>query len=323
MTDALSRRQLLLSSAVAAGATLGNRLAVGEETEPATAAEPPPKLSTNGIRYCFNTSTIRGQKLPIDQQIAIAAEAGYDGIEPWLRDLEAYRDAGGSLADLRKQLADSGMKVESAIAFAKWIIDDPAQRKAGLEQAKRDMDLLAEIGGLRIAAPPSGANRGPKLDLLAVADRYRALLEVGEQTGVIPQLEVWGFSTNLSRLGESTCVAIESGHPDACLLPDVYHIYKGGSDFTGLSLLSGSAVHVLHMNDYPADPPRKTIGDGDRVFPGDGVAPLREILRMLLVNGFGGVLSLELFNPLYWKRDALEVAKEGLAKMKAVVAEVG
>ncbi|HDR52811.1 MAG TPA: sugar phosphate isomerase/epimerase, partial [Mariniphaga anaerophila] len=33
------------------------------------------------------------------------------------------------------------------------------------------------------------------------------------------------------------------------------------------------------------------------------------------------VLSLEFFNPEYWKRDALEVAKTGLMKMKEVVAE--
>lgn len=61
---------------------------------------------------------------------------------------------------------------------------------------------------------------------------------------------------------------IESGHPRACLLPDVYHIYKGGSDFTGLKLLSAEALQVIHMNDYPADPPRDTISDRDRIFLG-------------------------------------------------------
>ena len=69
-------------------------------------------------------------------------------------------------------------------------------------------------------------------------------------------------------------VAIESGHPKACVLPDVYHLYKGGSDFAGLKLLNAAAVHVFHMNDYPANPPRSAINDSDRVYPGDGVAPL-------------------------------------------------
>ena len=33
---------------------------------------------------------------------------------------------------------------------------------------------------------------------------------------------------------------------------------------------------------------------------------------------YGGFLSLELFNRDYWKQDPLEVAKTGLAKLKAI-----
>ena len=54
-------------------------------------------------------------------------------------------------------------------------------------------------------------------------------------------------------------VAIEANHPKACVLADVYHLYKGGSDFAGLSLLSATSMHVCHMNDYPAKPPRDVI----------------------------------------------------------------
>ena len=118
-------------------------------------------------------------------------------------------------------------------------------------------------------------------------------------------------------------VAIESGHPQACILPDVYHIFKGGSDFEGLNLLSGPAIQVLHMNDYPGQPSRAEMKDADRVYPGDGVAPLQAILRGLRAKGEPVVLSLELFNPGYWKQDATVVATTGLAKMQAAVAQLG
>jgi sugar phosphate isomerase/epimerase len=114
-------------------------------------------------------------------------------------------------------------------------------------------------------------------------------------------------------------VASECGHPLACMLPDVYHIYKGGSPLTGLRLIHGPAMHVFHINDYPADPPRERIADADRVYPGDGVAPLTEILRTLDAVGFQGFLSLELFNRDYWREDALSVARTGLQKMKQAV----
>ncbi|GAA4429197.1 sugar phosphate isomerase/epimerase [Bremerella cremea] len=299
-------------SGAAAFATLSTGL-VGQTT--ASAAD----QSTPKLRYCFNTSTIRGQNLPIEQEVEIAAKAGYTGIEPWISKIQDYKDSGKSLHDLGKRIADLGLKVESAIGFAQWIVDDPEKRKTGLETAKRDMDLVASIGGTRIAAPPAGATNGPKLDLLEVAQRYNALLQVGDAAGVVPELELWGFSTNLNRLGEVAMVVTEANHPSACMMPDVYHIYKGGSSFSGLEAISGRVIPVFHMNDYPAEPPRDKINDSARVFPGDGVAPLKSMIQTLVGNGFQGVFSLELFNPEYWKRDALEVAKEGLDKMKASV----
>ena len=277
-------------------------------------------MSSAKFTYCFNTSTIRGHDLGLVKEIEIAAKAGYSAIEPWIRSIRAYMEEGGSLKDLNQRIQDLGLTVESAISFAEWIVDDPIVRAAGLEEAKSDMDLLAQIGGKRIAAPPKGAVEEAGLDLLAAAERYRALLELGDKMGVVPMVEVWGFSKNLYRLGQAVFVAIESGHPKACVLPDIYHIYKGGSDFTGLKMLSESSVHLFHINDYPADPPWDTIADKDRVYPGDGVAPLGKIFRTLAGINPNMVFSLELFNPTYWEQDSLEVAKTGLRKMKEQVA---
>jgi sugar phosphate isomerase/epimerase len=310
----ISRRSLL----GATGAALGGALA-GNIPGRAPAAEPAADREW-ALRYCLNTSTIREQKVGIVREVEIAAKAGYDAIEPWMSTLHAYVEAGGTLDDLRKRITDLGLTVESAIGFAPWIVDDDKARREGLEQARRDMDLLARIGARRIAAPPSGLKReDPSPPLAAIAGRYRALLEIGAEIGVIPQVEVWGFSKTLGRLAETVYVAIESGHPRACVLPDVYHIYKGGSSFDSLKLLSGVGVQVFHLNDYPADPPRETINDASRVYPGDGVAPLKAMLRDLRLAGFHGVLSLELFNRDYWKQDPLMVARTGLEKMRAAV----
>jgi sugar phosphate isomerase/epimerase len=315
MTPAFPRRNFLAAATGAALAGIAAPIAVRSEEQQQTAQDLP------SVRYCLNFSTVREHKLTLVEKIDLAAEAGYDAIEPWLGDLHQYVESGGSADDLRKRIADHGLTVESAIGFAKWIVDDDAERAKGLEDAKRDMDLIQRIGGTRIAAPPAGATGEPRLDLLRAAERYRALLEAGKQIGVIAQLEVWGFSKNLSRLGETAFVAIESGHPWACILPDVYHIYKGGSDFEGLALLSAGGIHVFHMNDYPSEPARPAITDAHRVYPGDGVAPLSRILQLLFDNGFCGVLSLELFNKDYYRQDPKLVAKTGLEKMQAAVAK--
>lgn len=268
-------------------------------------------------------STIRGQNLSLLDQVNVAAKAGYDGVEPWVGDIEKYSKSGGSLPDLNKRIADAGMKVVSAIGFANWIVDDDAARAAGLENAKKEMELVRSIGGTRIAAPPVGAHQAghvsPPLDV--IAKRYRDLLVVGQELGVTPQLELWGFSPSLSKLSELAYVATGTAHPDACVLPDFYHIYKGGNDFESLKMIEASRMHCFHINDYPGTPGIDAIADKDRVFPGDGVCELPIIIRDLMDRGFTGTFSLELFNPEYWKRDANEVAAEGLEKSKRVVAK--
>jgi sugar phosphate isomerase/epimerase len=267
----------------------------------------------------LNTSTLQGQKLDLVQIVDIAAQAGYQAIEPWVRELDAYVKSGGNLKVLGQRIRDRGLSVPSAIAFFEWIVDDDERRKKGLEEARRSMELVQQIGGQRIAAPPAGATNQPDLNLFRAAERYRALLDVGEKIGVIPELEFWGPSRALSRLGEAALVAMESGHPEACILADIYHLYKGGSSLEGLRLLRGSALPVLHCNDYPAQPPRAAISDAQRVYPGDGIAPLKTIFRTLREIGFRGMLSLELFNRDYWKQDAATVARTGLQKMRAAV----
>jgi sugar phosphate isomerase/epimerase len=305
-----SRREWLAGASVAAGAGLAAAL-----PSASPAAEPAGK---EPFVFCFNTATIMGQKLPLPEQVDVAAKAGYQAFEPWVRDIDQFVKDGGSLKDVARRIADHGLVVPSAIGFAEWLVEDEARRKKGLEQAKHDMDLVRQLGGKRLAAPPVGCTDQAGLDLMKAAERYRALLEVGDQVGVVPQVEVWGFSKSLSRLGETALVVIESRHPKACLLADVYHLHKGGSGFEGLKLLGAAALQVFHMNDYPATPGRAEITDAHRVYPGDGVAPLKTMLRDLRELGFRGVLSLELFNREYWKQDPLAVARTGLEKMKAV-----
>ena len=309
----LTRRHFVTRSAAAAcGVGL---LQATQVTQAASVVQ----SQRHAFKYCLNTGTVRGHKLGLIAELELAAKAGYDAVEPWVESIRQYKEQGGSLPELKQRIEDTGLTVESAIGFSSWIAEDQAKRTQGLEQARRDMDLVAQIGGKRLAAPPAGATGEPILDLQKAADRYRALLELGDSAGGVPALEVWGFSKNLHRLGQSVYVAIESGHPKACLLADVYHLYRGGSDFSGLRLLSAEAMPIFHMNDYPGGVSRDQVKDRDRVFPGDGVAPFDQIVGDLHAVNPNMVLSLELFNPEYWKRPALDVAREGLAKMKQAV----
>src|SRR5688572_13769715 len=216
------RHALIQTGFVAGAAALTHKLsAFAQPSTPSTGSK-----ATVPFRFSLNTATIRGQKVGIVKEVEIASQAGYSGIEPWMDTIQQYVSGGGTLKDLRQRIADAGLTVEGAIGFPEWIVDDDARRAKGLERARRELDIVAQLGGKRFAAPPAGATDLPKLDILKAAERYRALLEVGDEIGVVPQMELWGFSKNLNRLGECVCVAVETGHPKACILADVYHLHK-------------------------------------------------------------------------------------------------
>jgi sugar phosphate isomerase/epimerase len=272
--------------------------------------------------YCLNTSTISGNKPGIVKYLEIASKAGYDGIELWVSDVKTYLSQGNTLSSLRSIIDASGLTVENAIGFAPWLTADDEKRKAGFGQMKEEMELMAALGCKRIAAPAAGLKPENAFDLVKAGERYKQLIELGRQTGVMPQLEFWGASGVLSHIGQCMMIAAIANDPDVRILADVYHMFRGQSGYNSLKMLNGNVIEIFHINDFVASIPREQQTDKDRVYPGDGAAPMKQILTDLNNMGGNKVLSLELFNPGYWRQDELLVAKTGLEKMKELVNEI-
>lgn len=302
----MKRRNLLKAVSLTAGAGLLSPLTVA-------AAKPVSKF-----KFSLNTSTISGQKLGIEKYIDIAARAGYDCIEVWIGDIREYLSKGGTLASLKKLLDDAKVPAIDAIGFAPWMVDDEETRKKGFQQMREEMEMLAAIGCPRIAAPSAGIAAPTQIDLFKVGERYHELIALGKETGVTPLLEFWGAS-QFFHLGQALMASVAAHDRDVKILADVYHLYRGNSGFECLKMVDGSLIDVFHMNDYSDTIPREQLQDKDRIYPGDGVAPLKQILTDL--NNMSGpkILSLELFNRDYWKQDPLLVAKTGLEKMRKLV----
>lgn len=258
---------------------------------------------------CLNMATIRGHNLGFVKELQTASKAGFRAVEIWMDTFQKYLQGGGTTAGARQILKDTGIEVVNSIGFAEWIVDDQGRREKGVAQLAQEMELLAAIGCRRVAAPPMGAVQEGGLSLQKAAERYHAILELGRKTGVVPHLELWGFSKNLGRLAEVTYVAMEAGHPDARLLLDVYHLFKGGSAPEGLSLLSPGAVEIFHVNDYTGTIKPADITDADRIYPGMGIAPIKQQLALLQHPSRPLILSVELFNKTYYSQDAFSVAQ--------------
>jgi len=275
--------------------------------------------ATRPFRFCLNTSTIAGQGLSVVDQIMLAGWCGYDGVEIWMRSIHEHLDAGGSIDEIATAAERGEVTIENVIGFVPWAVDDSDKRAAGLTEADADLEILRAIGIGRMAAPPFGAvDQWIPAD--SVAARFDDLVERCEPYGVVPLLELWGFSATLGNLGHLLEVAGAATVQPVELLLDAYHLHRGGSAIEWLDDLDGDRLPIFHLNDFPTDRPREELTDADRVLPGHGDAPLGDIIRSLAAKPNPPVLSIELFNRELWQEPAEDAATAALDSMRSAVA---
>ena len=131
-----------------------------------------------------------------------------------------------------------------------------------------------------------------------------------------PAIEFLGFVEDFTTIEDALEIMEQCGHPDATIILDPFHCFRGGGAIESISKLHADQIAMSHFNDAPADPPRDQQRDPDRVMPGDGIVDLKLYCDKLREVGYDRWLSLELFRPDLWEQDPLEVAKLGLAKMR-------
>ena len=269
------------------------------------------------FQLALNTSTIR--PAPLLTKIKIAGETGYDAIELWFDDLDAFVRDGGTLSDVRAALDDQGLSVPTAIHFPGAFDADDEGFVRLLEEARRKFSAAAQVGAARVITGPPA--RKP-VDVERTAARYRKLLEIGREEGALPAFEFLGFVEGVHTIRGALEIVERANDPDGTIVLDPFHIFRGGSPVDDIELVPVERIAVYHFNDATDEKPREEQHDRDRVLPGDGVLPLAFQLRYLVRGGYKGAVSLELFNEALWKEDPKEVAKVGLEKMLALVETV-
>ena len=266
----------------------------------------------SAFQYCLNASTIR--PTPILDKIRIAGETGYSAIELWHDDIEAYVASGGKLSDLRKALDDQRLELPTTIYLAGWCDTTGVEHAQALDPIRRRLADAAELGAIYSIASPAGG----KVDVELAARNYAELLTLGLSIGVKPAFEYLGFVDQINTIESALEIITLSKHPEATVIVDPFHNFRGGGSFNSLSLLRGDQIAISHFNDTPASPPRIEQHDHSRVMPGEGHLDLKQWVNLLRKQGYTRWLSLELFREDLWARDPKEVAKIGLDSMKAI-----
>ena len=105
------------------------------------------------------------------------------------------------------------------------------------------------------------------------------------------------------------------------MLLDTWHFCAGGSQPEELSALRGDRLFMVHVSDCPARAPF-TAQRAESYWPGEGDAPLEELLRSVRETGYDGPCSVEVMDPNVLALPAGDAIRRAAETMKPLLARV-
>jgi sugar phosphate isomerase/epimerase len=245
------------------------------------------------------------------------ATAGIRAVEPQLIKVREFAQKESPAAP-KRLLDDLGLK---AVSSSNQLgLPEPGDTRArSLEDLKWKVELAQAIGCDRLVAPSTGTGQYTDDDYKRGVDNLREAAEIAKPFGVSLMLEFTRTSRFAGSLPTALKLVREANHPNVRVMMDTYHFWGGISKFEDLELLRDGELHHLHFEDVPADPPREIQGQPHRVFPGEGIAPLRRIVELLKRKQYSGAASLEMFNPAIQGMDPYQVAMRARATIEPLI----
>jgi sugar phosphate isomerase/epimerase len=254
------------------------------------------------------------------EDVAAYAAAGADGIGLW--EFKLGPEDAADLALVR----GSGLSVTHCVPAVPSILPlplmegpaDPEERVEAICAGVRRLAAFEPDCVLFLTGPAGGDDgRG------AVLEGCRRIGEEGERAGVRTALEpvqrefadYWTIPTTLDAAAE---LLDEAGAGTVGLMFDTWHLWNA-SDLAASIERHAGRIAGVHVADW-REPTRST---NDRVFPGEGVAPLSEILLALERVGYAGAYDVEIFSDAelegsLWALEPREAARRALESLRAV-----
>ena len=242
---------------------------------------------------------------------------GIPGISVWR---DRLQEMGVSAA--AKSLAAAGLSVTGLCRGGMFPANDPAGRKAAIEDNLRAIDEAKEINAACLILVVGGLPVGSK-DIVGAREQVRDGI-----AGILPHARAAGVSLAIeplhpmqaadracvNTLGQALdlCDDLDPGHSGGLgVAVDVYHVWWDPELATQIARAGKKRLLAHHICDWLVP---TTDTAFDRGMMGDGVIDLPRIRAMVEAAGYTGFSEVEIFSERnWWQRDpdeVLEVIKQ-------------
>ncbi|MGL4553925.1 MAG: sugar phosphate isomerase/epimerase family protein [Gemmataceae bacterium] len=256
---------------------------------------------------------------PFADDVAAAAEGGFDAVEVWMTKLETHLES-HTPADTRKLLEDRRVTLAAAAYQGGLLLSQGEARAAHFDHFKRRLDLCQAFAIPTLLVVADFAERVDPAGLERAVVSLKQAAQWAQAFGVTLGLEFRGRSTFCSALPTALTLVRAAGEPNVGVCLDVFHYYTGPSKFEDLGLLTAGTLAHVQVSDL-AGVARELATDADRIFPGEGDFHLGPLIDHLRRVGYAGYVSLELMNPELWKVKPASLAELGRGALRRLLGE--
>ena len=273
------------------------------------------------MQICFNQATTM-KRSTLEKDLEYCEKYGYDLIEIRLDKLRDYLKI-HTVEDLVTFFSSSKLKPYAFNALEFITFRD----SSGYQQIKADLKFLCEIGSKigckKIVVVPT-FDVGDFNKEAIKKESIRVLNELADQAepyGVKLAYEFVGYpNCSVNTFGQTYEIVKAVNRDSVGLVLDCFHFHAMGSKIEDLKKADPKKIFIFHIDDSE-DYPVGALRDDKRLWPGEGVIDLDQILSTLKQIGYSEMVSVELFRPEYWDWEIEKTIKVGKEKTIAVISK--
>ncbi|MBV9581091.1 MAG: sugar phosphate isomerase/epimerase and 4-hydroxyphenylpyruvate domain-containing protein [Chloroflexi bacterium] len=248
----------------------------------------------------------------LEDKLRAIAAAGFDGVEIFENDLV---NSGASPAQIRHLASDLGLSIDLFQPFRdlEGVPDDMFRRN--LDRAERKFDVMLELGAPMLLVCSNVSSQALP-DPERSASQLRALAERAAQRQVRIAFEALAWGRHVRTYAQAWDLVRRADHPALGLCVDSFHTLALGDDPHGILDIPGERIFFLQL----ADAPRLQMDALSwsrhfRCFPGQGELDVSTLLQQVLLSGYRGPLSLEIFNDVFRSSDTRQTAVDAMRSL--------
>jgi 4-hydroxyphenylpyruvate dioxygenase len=256
----------------------------------------------------------------LEDKLAAAATAGFDGVEIFENDLVA---SPWSPRQVRQRCTELGLSIDLYQPFRDFEAVAPEVLAGNLRRAELKFDVMEQLETDTILVCSSVSPDAVNDDDLA-AEQLHALAVRAAERGIRVAYEALAWGRFVSSYDHSGRIVRRADHPALGLCLDSFHALSRGSDPAGIRTIPGEKLFFLQL----ADAPRLEMdvlqwSRHHRLFPGQGAFDLTSFVGHVLAAGYRGPLSLEVFNDVFRQSDPRPAAVDAMRSLLALRETLG